>query len=49
MLKRNLSLLLILLAVLGYAQNTDISTTKTASFTVKTRAFGNQFYKFLQY
>lgn len=45
-MKSFLSLLSIFISLTFNAQNTDISTTKTASFTVKTRAFGNQFYKF---
>lgn len=45
-MKSFLSLLSIFISLTFNAQNTDISTTKTASFPVKTRAFGSQFYKF---
>lgn len=45
-MKSFLSLLSIFISLTFNAQNTDISTAKTASFPVKTRAFGNQFYKF---
>lgn len=46
-MKSFLSLLSIFISLTFNAQNSDVSTgTKTASFTVKTRAFGSQFYKF---
>lgn len=45
-MKSFLSLLSIFISLTFNAQNSDVSTTKTASFPVKTRAFGSQFYKF---
>lgn len=45
-MKSFLSLLSIFISLTFNAQNSDVSTAKTASFPVKTRAFGSQFYKF---